>query len=105
MQSILPKIHQYRVQIYISLGKKIFIADWLSRHNHEEGKDKTIKDMDIRIDAIQSMTDILECVSISQTQQASAQGQTSTMFKMLFNCRLAEHEGRTAQCLKAVVVL
>ena len=29
--------------------------------------------MDIRIDAIQCMTDILECISISQIQQASAQ--------------------------------
>ena len=29
--------------------------------------------MDIRIDAIQSMTDILECVPISQIQQSSAQ--------------------------------
>ena len=32
-----------------------------------------IKDMDIRIDAIQSVTDILECISISQIQQASVQ--------------------------------
>ena len=38
-----------------------------------EGKDKPIKDMDIRIDAIQSVTDIPECVSISQIQQATAQ--------------------------------
>ena len=29
--------------------------------------------MDIRVDAIQSITDILECVSISQIQQASTQ--------------------------------
>ena len=38
-----------------------------------KGKDKPIKDLDIRIGAIQSVTDILECVSISQIQQASAQ--------------------------------
>ena len=29
--------------------------------------------MDIRIDAIQSVTDILECISLSQIQQASVQ--------------------------------
>ena len=29
--------------------------------------------MDIRVDAIQSATDILECISISQIQQASVQ--------------------------------
>ena len=31
--------------------------------------------MDIRIDTMQSATDILECVSISQIQQASAQNE------------------------------
>ena len=67
------KIHQYRVQIIYQTQPKIFIVDRLSQHNHEEGKDKPIKDMDIRIDAIQSVTDIPECVSISQIQQASVQ--------------------------------
>ena len=65
------KIHQYRVKIIYKPGLEIFIADWLSQYNHEEGKDKPSKDMDIRIDAIQSLTDIQECVSISQIQQAS----------------------------------
>ena len=73
MQHILLKIHQYRVQIIYKPGPKIFIADWLSQHNHVEGKDKPIKDMDIRIDAIQNVTDIPECMSISQIQQASAE--------------------------------
>ena len=40
IQHILLKIHQYRVQIIYKPGPKIFIADWLSRHNHMEGKDK-----------------------------------------------------------------
>ena len=53
-------MHQYRVQIIHKPGPEIVIADWLSRHNHEEGKDKSIKDVDIRMDAIQSMTDIPE---------------------------------------------
>ena len=72
-QCILPKIHQYRVQIIYKPGPKIFIADWLSQHNHKEGKDKSIRDMDIRIDAIQSVTDIPECISIKQIQQTSVQ--------------------------------
>ena len=42
-------------------------------HNHVEGKDKPIKDMDINIDAIQSVTDIPECMSMAKIQQASAQ--------------------------------
>ena len=73
IQCILLKIHQYRAQIIYKPGPEIFIADWLSWHNHTEGKDKLIKDMDIRIDAIQSATDIPECMSVSQLQQASAQ--------------------------------
>ena len=47
------KIHQYRVQILYKPGPEIFIADWLLQHNHEEGKDKPIRDMDIRVDTIQ----------------------------------------------------
>ena len=47
IQCILLKIHQYRVQIIYKPGPEIFIADWLSRNNHMEGKDKPIKDMDI----------------------------------------------------------
>ena len=60
-------------RLYINLRPKIFIADWLSQHNHVEGKNKPIKDMDIKIDAIWISTDIPECVSMSQIQLASAQ--------------------------------
>ena len=73
IQHILLKIHQYRVQIIYKPGPKIFIAEWLSKHNHVEGKHKPIKDLDIRINTIQSVTDIPECMSISQIQQAYAQ--------------------------------
>ena len=73
IQCILLKIHQYRVQIIYKPGSDIFIADWLLHHNHIEGKDKPIKDMDIRIDTIQSAKDIPECTSMSLIQQASAQ--------------------------------
>ena len=70
---ILPKIHQYRVQIIYKPGPKTFIADWLSRHNHIEGKDKPIKDMDIWVNTIQNATDMLECTSMAEVQQASPQ--------------------------------
>ena len=52
IKHILLKIHQYRVQIMYKHGPKTFIVDWLSRHNHVEGKDKPIKDMDIWVDTI-----------------------------------------------------
>ena len=73
IQCILLKNHQYRVHIIYKLEPEIFTADWLSQNNHKEGKDKPIKDMEIRIDAIKSVTDIPECILISQIQQASAQ--------------------------------
>ena len=60
MQCILLEIHQYRVQIIYKPDPEIFIADWLSRHNHVEGKDKPIKDMNVRVDAIQSAADMPE---------------------------------------------
>ena len=70
---LLVKVHQYRVQIIYKPGPDIFIADWLSHHNHIEGKDKPIKGMDIRIDTIQSATDMLVCISMSLIQQATTQ--------------------------------
>ena len=65
------KIHQYRVQILYKPGPEIFIADWLSQHNHMEGKDKSIKDMDIQVDAIESLVDMPDCISIEEIQQTS----------------------------------
>ena len=76
IQCILLKIDQYRVQIIYKPGPEIFIADWVSQHNHKEEKDKPMKDMDIRIDATQSMTNILGCVSISQIQHGKCLEQT-----------------------------
>ena len=70
IQCILLKIHQYRVQIVYKPGPEIFIADWLSRHNHTEGKDKPIKGMDIWVDTIQTATDMPDCVSMAEIQQA-----------------------------------
>ena len=67
------KNHQYKVQIIYKPGPDIFIADWLSRYNHIEGRDKPIKDMDIWVDAIQSTADMLECISVAEIQQASTQ--------------------------------
>ena len=73
IQHILLKIHQYKVQILYKPGPQIFIADWLSHHNHKEGNDEPIQDMDIRVDAIQSTTGIPQCMSILQIQQTMAQ--------------------------------
>ena len=73
LQCILLKFPQYRVQILYKPRPEIFIADWLSQHTHHKGKDELIQDMDIRVDTIQSTTDIPEGISIAQVQQAMAQ--------------------------------
>ena len=70
IQHILLKIHQYRVQIMYKPGPDIFIADWLSRHNHVEGKDKLIEDMDIQVDAIQNTTEMLSVSLLVEIQRA-----------------------------------
>ena len=46
------KIYQYRVQILYKPGPEIFIADWLSHHNHKEEKDEPIRDTDLSVDVI-----------------------------------------------------
>ena len=71
-QCILLKIHQYRVQIIYKPGPEIFIVDWLLRHNHTEGKDKPTKGMDIWVDTIQTATDMPDCISMAEIQQASS---------------------------------
>ena len=72
IQCILLKIHQYRVQVIYKPGPEIFIADWLLRHNHTEGKDKPIKGIDVWVDAIQTTTDMPECISMLEIHQASS---------------------------------
>ena len=69
IQHILLKIHQYRVQIIYKPGPNIFIADWLLRHNHAEGKDQPIKGMELWVDIIQTTTDMPECLSVTELQQ------------------------------------
>ena len=72
IQHILLKIHQYRVQVIYKPGPDIFIADWLLRHNHTEGKDQLMKGMELWVDIIQTMTDMPECLSMTELQQASS---------------------------------
>ena len=73
IQRILLKIHQYRAQVIYNPGPDIFIADWLSRHNHVEGKDQPIKGMELRVDIIQTTTGMPECLSMTELQEASPQ--------------------------------
>ena len=73
IQHILLRIHQYRVRILYKPGLETFIADWLFQHNHKENIIEVIHGMAIRVDMMQIMTDVCECMSIWQIQQATAQ--------------------------------
>ena len=73
IQHILLKIHQYRIHIIYKPGPDIFIADWLLRHNHADGKDQLIKGMELWVDITQTTTDMPECPSMTELQQALSQ--------------------------------
>ena len=72
---------------YTQTWPEIFIADWLSRHNHAEGKDKAIKGMHIPVDTIQSATEMPECLSMGEIQQASSQDDHLQQLKSLIIAR------------------
>ena len=67
-----PQVHQLRVKILYKPRLGLLIADWHSRDNHKENKDAEIPIMDVKVDAIQTITNIPECMSIQQLQQATA---------------------------------
>ena len=71
----LLRIHQYRVRIIYKPGPDLFMADWLSRYNHNASKAKEITGMQISINAIQSTTNILDCMTVSELQEATSQDQ------------------------------
>ena len=75
------RIHQFQVRIIYKPGPDLFITDWLLSHNHTENKDAEIPGMDIKVGTIQTATNIPECMSIPQLQQATAQEQSLTMTK------------------------
>ena len=75
LQQILLRIHHYRVMIIHKPGLDLFMADWLSRQNHNENKYKEIADVQISINAILSTTNILECMTMHELQEATSQDQ------------------------------
>ena len=100
IQHIMLKIHQYCVKIIYKPGPEIFIADWLSRHNHTEGKNKPIKDIDIWVDAIQTTTDILECILMPEIQQASSQDNHLQHLKSLVNAGWPDNKDELQEDLR-----
>ena len=55
-------MHQYMIRILYKPGAQLYTADWLSRHNHTEGKDEEIAGMNMNINVVEIWTDIPECM-------------------------------------------
>ena len=51
------------------------MADWLSKQNHIENKDKEIKGMQISLNATQLRTYVPECMTFNELKEATSQGQ------------------------------
>ena len=73
IQQILLRMHQCRVRVIYKPGPDLYITDWLSRQNHEENKDTEITGLQLNIDAIETVTNITDCMTIQQLQQATSQ--------------------------------
>ena len=51
----------YNIRILYKIGLQLFIGDWLSRHNHEIGKDEEIHRTGTSINTIETCMNIPEC--------------------------------------------
>ena len=51
-------------------GPKLFIVDWLSRHNHSKNRDEEIPMMSLNINAIETCADIPECIMAEEIRYA-----------------------------------
>ena len=70
LQSILLCLQQYNIRILYKWGPQLFIADWLTRYNPDEDKDEKIPGMNLYINAIETCTDILECMRVEEIRHA-----------------------------------
>ena len=69
----------------------MFIADWVSMHNHETGKDEDIPGMCISIDAIETFMNIQECMRAGDIREAMLEDEhLSTLAELM---QLAIHKG------------
>ena len=67
-------------------GPQIFIADWLSRNNHEMNWDKKVPSVHITINAIESCTDIPSCMTAEETRKVTLEhGHLSALAEFILN--------------------
>ena len=61
---IMLYINQYSVHILYKPGPELYIADWLSCHNHVEDQDQEITNMNVRIHTINTAVNVNICTSV-----------------------------------------
>ena len=70
-------------------GPDLFTVDWLYRQNHNENNDAEISGMQLNINAIQTATNIPECMTVPKLQQAIFQDQNLQHLRRLYHAQLA----------------
>ena len=74
LQCIILCTHQYKVCILYKPSLKLFIAGWLSWHNHEENKDREISVLIINVNIFNTTVDLPMCTLIQDIHEATARG-------------------------------
>ena len=92
LQQILLRLYQYRVRIIYQPGPDLFIVDWLSTQNHNKDKGAEIPGMQFGISAIQTTTNIPECMTIHELQQVTCQDQHMQCLKEYIIQSWPEHK-------------
>ena len=70
LNRILLYIHLYNTNIVYKPEAQSFIADWLPRHNHNEGKDEEIPGMALSINAMEMCQDIPQYMTAKEIKYA-----------------------------------
>ena len=97
----LLRIHQCSVRIIYKAGPGLFIADWLSRQNHKENKDAEIYGMQLNIYPMQTTTNISDCMTLHEHQQATSQGEHLQQLKELIIKGWPENKDQIPQEIRA----
>ena len=78
----------------------LFITDWLSRQNHNEDKNAEILGMQLGRNAIQTTTNIPECMTIHELQQVTCQDQHMQCLKEYIIQGWPEHKDQEQQDIR-----
>ena len=83
LQCIMLHIYQYSVHIPNKPGPDLYIADWLSHHNHLENRNWEIAGMSINIYRINTKIDIPVYMSIEDVRAAVSEDTELQMLQTL----------------------